>query len=425
MKGGMAMSDGLSNWAGSVVFQAERVERPVSLDEVRAVVSGSAAVRALGSGHSFNDIADTTGTLLSLAALPDLFELDRAARTVRVGASLRYAEVGRRLHEEGFALGNLASLPHISVAGSIATATHGSGDGNRNLSAAVAALEIVTADGGLVTLRRGDEAFDGAVVGLGALGVVVAVTLDVVPAFDMRQYVFEDLPFATLEDHFDDVFSSAYSVSLFTGWRGADVDQVWIKRRADQDASPPVGAGWFTARPADVPRHPVPGISAAPCTEQLGVPGPSYARLPHFRPEFTPSSGVELQTEYLVPRARAVEALRAVDGIRDRVAPVLQISEIRSIAADTLWMSTAYGRDSVGIHFTWVKDMDRVLPVVAALEEALAPYEARPHWGKLFTTAPEALGGLYPRLPDFRALVRRYDPDGKFANAFLTRHLPG
>ncbi|GLY83145.1 putative xylitol oxidase [Actinoallomurus iriomotensis] len=419
----MSMSGGLTNWAGSVTFQAEHVTRPGSLDELRALVARSSTVRALGSGHSFNDIADTSGVLLSPDALPHLFEIDAAARTVRVGASLRYAEVGRRLYEAGFALGNLASLPHISVAGSVATATHGSGDGNRNLSAAVAGLEIVTADGDLVALRRGDEGFEGAVVGLGALGVVVAVTLDIVPAFDMRQYVYEELPFAVLEEHFDDVFSSAYSVSLFTGWRGPAIDQVWIKRRADQDEGLP--GDWFAAWPAVEPRHPVPGISAAPCTEQLGVPGPWFARLPHFRPEFTPSSGVELQSEYLVPRARAVEALRAVAAIRDRVAPVLQISEIRTIAADDLWLSTAYGRDSVGIHFTWVKDMEGVLPVVAALEECLAPYEPRPHWGKLFTTAPEALREAYPRLPDFQALRRRLDPAGKFANAFLARHLPG
>jgi alditol oxidase len=421
----MPMSGELRNWAGSVTFQASEVARPTSVDEVRALVAGGTTVRALGSAHSFNDLADTSGVLVSLAAMPDLFELDGPARTVRVGAGLRYAEVARRLHEAGYALANLASLPHISVAGSIATATHGSGDRNGNLASAVAALELVTAGGDLVTLRRGDEGFDGAVVALGALGVVVAVTLDVVPAFDVRQYVFEDLPFAVLEDHFDAVFAGAYSVSLFTSWTGPLVDQVWLKRRADQEGNPPADADWFAARPAREPRHPVPGISADPCTEQLGVPGPAYARLPHFRPEFTPSSGVELQSEYLVPRERAVEALRAVDAVRDQVAPVLQISEIRSIAADGLWLSTAYGRDSVGIHFTWVKDLDRVLPVLAVIEERLAPYEARPHWGKLFTTAPEVLGGLYPRLADFRALARRYDPDGAFANAYLRRHLPG
>ena len=408
---------GSTSWAGSVTFQAE-VRRPDTVEEVRSLVARSAKVRVLGSGHSFNDIADTPDVLLSLEGLPAGFEIDSEARTVKVAASMTYTEVGRRLHERGYALHNLASLPHISVAGSIATATHGSGDANANLATAVSALEMVTADGDLVTLARGQEGFGGAVVGLGALGVVVNVTLDVLPAYEIRQYVYEDLPFDVLDEHFDDLLSSAYSVSLFTGWRGPLVDQVWIKTETD-----PIEADWFTARPADGPRHPVPGISAAPCTAQLGVAGPWHERLPHFRPDFTPSSGVELQTEYLVPRGQAVAALRAVDAIREQVAPVLQISEIRTIAADELWMSSAYGRDSVGIHFTWVKDLPAVLPVVGLLEERLSPYEARPHWGKLFTTAPETLRALYPRLPDFAALAHHYDPHGTFTNAYLERHL--
>jgi xylitol oxidase len=407
-----------TNWAGSVTFQTDDVRRPASLGQLRRLVADSAKVRALGSGHSFNDIADTPHTLVSLVELPEVFEVDTAARTVKVGASLRYAEVGRRLHEQGHALHNLASLPHISVAGSVATATHGSGDANKNLSSAVGALEMVTADGDLVELTRDDDDFGGAVVGLGALGVVVSLTLDITPSFDMRQYVYEELPLEVLAEHFDDVFGSAYSVSLFTSWNGPNVDQVWIKTRGN----PPDG-DWFTARPADGPRHPVPGIDAGPCTEQLGVPGPWHERLPHFRPEFTPSSGVELQSEYFVPRRHAVAALRAVDAIRDQIAPVLQISEIRTIAADDLWMSTAYGRDSVALHFTWVKDMPAVLKAAGLLEEHLAPYDARPHWGKVFTTAPEVLRDRYPRVADFHRLVRRYDPDGTFSNEFLDRHL--
>jgi alditol oxidase len=415
---------GLTNWAGNVTFQADDVRRPTSVEELRGLVARSGKVRVLGSGHSFNDIADSSGVLVSLADMPAVFELDSAARTVRVGASLRYAEVGRRLNERGFALHNLASLPHISVAGSVATATHGSGDANANLATQVSAIELVTADGDLVELRRdrdGDR-FRGAVVGLGALGVVVALTLDVLPAFEVRQYVYEGLPFAVLDEHLDDVLAGAYSVSLFTSWAGSTVDQVWVKSRHD---APPPERDWFTARPADGPRHPVPGISAAPCTEQLGVPGPWQERLPHFRPEFTPSSGVELQSEYLVPRRYAVAALHAVDAIRDQVAPVLQISEIRSVAADDLWMSTAYGTDSVAVHFTWIKDLVAVLPVLGLLEERLAPYEARPHWGKLFTTGPEALRSCYPRLPDFERLVRDHDPRGVFTNDFLARRLFG
>lgn len=417
------MAGGLLNWAGNVAFRAAEVRRPASLDAVRALIARSPKVRALGSAHSFNEIADTDGVLLSVADLPAGIEIDTATATVRAAGGVRYAELGRRLHDAGYALPNLASLPHISVAGSIATGTHGSGDANGSLATSVSALEIVTADGDVVTLARGQDGFDGAVVGLGALGVVVGVTLDVIPAFDVRQYVYEGLPLPVLDEHFSDVFAGAYSVSLFTRWRDDRIDQVWMKRRADQPGTGPADEPWFEARPAGGPRHPVPGISAAPCTEQLGVPGPWFERLPHFRPDFTPSSGEELQSEYLVPRRCAVDALHAIDEVRDRVAPVLQICEIRTVAADELWMSPSYGRETVGIHFTWVKDGPAVLPVVALVEERLAPFEARPHWGKLFTVAPETVRSRYPRLADFRALVRRYDPAGKFANPFVRRYL--
>ncbi|MGI8334572.1 FAD-binding protein [Actinomadura scrupuli] len=422
----MPVTGGLTNWAGNVVFQAGGVHRPTSTAQLRHLVARSPKVRALGSGHSFNDIADTSGVLVSTAELPATMEIDTAAATVRVGASMRYAELGRRLHGAGHALPNLASLPHISVAGSIATATHGSGDANGNLATAVSELELVTADGDLVTLSRdrdGDR-FRGAVVGLGALGIVVSVTLDLVPAFEVRQRVYEGLPLGVLDEHFSDLVSSAYSVSLFTGWRDARIDQVWVKR-VGRDGAWPAERDWFDARPADGPRHPVPGMSAVHCTEQLGVAGPWFERLPHFRPGFTPSSGAELQSEYLVPRRHALAALHAVDEVRDRVAPVLQISEIRTIAADELWMSPSYQEDTVGLHFTWVEDVRAVLPVLTLLEERLAPFDARPHWGKLFTTPPEVLRSRYRRLPDFHELVRHYDPAGTFTNAFLDRHLFG
>lgn len=412
------MSGELTNWARSVIFQAEALLRPASVDELRDLVARSDKVRALGTAHCFNDIADTRHTFVSVAGLPGTFEVDSVARTVTVGAAMRYTEVGRRLHERGYALANLASLPHISVAGSVATGTHGSGDANGNLSTAVAGIEMVTADGDLVRLGRGDDGFDGAVVALGAIGVVTTVTLDILPAYDIRQNVYQDLPLDVVGEHFDELFSAAYSVSLFTSWNGPIVDQVWIKRRAADPATALLGEGWFSARPADRPLHPLPGLDAAPCTEQLGVSGPWYERLPHFRPEFTPSSGVELQTEFLLPRRHAVEALHAVDEVRDRVAPVLQISEIRTMAADDLWLSPAYGRETVGVHFTWVKDMDAVLPVIRLLEDRLAPYDARPHWGKLFMKGTPS---SYPRMDDFLALMRHYDPVGKFTNAYVER----
>ncbi len=415
-----------ANWAGNVTFTAQRFHRPASVGELQALVAGRERVRALGTGHSFSPIADTPGDLVSVTGLPKIIEVDSGASTVLVSAGLRYGELAGRLHEMGYALRNLASLPHIGIAGACATGTHGSGDGNGSLATAVRALEMVTAPGDVVAMSRdaGGDQFRGAVVGLGALGIVTRLTLDIGPAFDIRQYVYDDLPREQLDEHFEQVTASAYSVSLFTDWRGSPVRQVWLKRRADQDGSALARTRWLGARLADGPRHPVPGMSPDACTPQLGVPGPWHERLPHFRLDFTPSSGAELQSEYLMPRRHAIEALAALDRIRDQVAPVLQISEIRTVAADELWLSPCYQRDSVAIHFTWIKDTSAVLPVLAAIEDELSPFEARPHWGKLFRTSPQVVRARYERLPDFEQLLRRYDPAGKFRNDFIDRYFP-
>ncbi|GAA5066254.1 xylitol oxidase [Thermocatellispora tengchongensis] len=415
-----------TNWAGNITFAAGRVHSPETLAELQSLVAGSVRARALGSAHSFTDIADSPGVLISAERLPYELEVDAAAGTVRVGAGVRYAALSRALHERGYALRNLASLPHISVAGSCATGTHGSGDRNGGLATAVAAMDLVTGSGEPVTLARGDAGFAGAAVHLGALGVVTALELDIVPAYEMAQHVYEGLDLELVCERFDEVMSATYSVSLFTSWRGPVVDALWLKRRLDE----PAPAGWapgepfFGAAPAPGPRHPVPGVPAEACTPQLGAPGPWHERLPHFRPDFPPSSrGDELQSEYLLPRRHAVEALRALDAVRGRIAPALQISEIRTVAADDLWLSPAYGEDVVGFHFTWVRDERAVLPVVDLLEGVLGAFGARPHWGKIFTTPAETLAARYPRLADFRDLARKYDPAGRFTNAYTARFL--
>ncbi|WP_328751372.1 FAD-binding protein [Streptomyces sp. NBC_00285] len=411
------MTETITNWAGNITYAAKELHRPYSLDRIGALVRDSARVRVLGSGHSFNEIAEPgpEGVLLSIADLPPVIDVDTAAGTVRVSGGVRYAELARTVYAHGLALPNMASLPHISVAGSVATGTHGSGVGNGPLASAVREVELVTADGSALTIGRDDERFGGAVTSLGALGVVTALTLDLVPSFDVEQYVFTELPLAGLDSAaFGTVMSSAYSVSLFTDWRAPGFRQVWVKRRVDQ---PLADFPWAT--PATEKLHPVPGMPALNCTEQFGVPGPWLDRLPHFRAEFTPSSGAELQSEYLLPRERAVEALHAVDAIRETVAGVLQICEVRTMAADEQWLSPAHGRDTVALHFTWIEDTAAVTPVVRRLEEALDAFDARPHWGKVFTTPAEVLRGRYPRLGDFRRLARELDPEGKFANAFV------
>ncbi|MFI8931213.1 FAD-binding protein [Streptomyces sp. NPDC053474] len=409
----------VTNWAGNITFSAGEPHRPGSLDELRALVADSRQVRVLGSGHSFNRVADTDpgGTLLSLAALPPAVDVDTAARTVRVAGGVRYAELARHVHAHGLALPNMASLPHISVAGSVATGTHGSGDANQPLSAAVRAVELVTADGTPLVLRRGDDGFDGAVVALGALGVVTALTLDLVPDFAVSQHVFTELPLAGVD--FAAVSAAAYSVSLFTDWHGPRFTQVWLKQRADR----PVDFPW--AKPADTPRHPVPGMPATHCTPQLGEPGPWHERLPHFRAEFTPSNGAELQSEYLLPREHALDALRSLDAVRAAIAPALQVCEVRTVAADRQWLSPAYGRDTVAFHFTWVPDPAAVLPVVSLVEERLAPFAPRPHWGKVFTLAPAEIRSRYPCWAAFVALADTLDPRGKFRNAFVREVLTG
>ncbi len=401
------------------------MHRPPSVEQLQQLVARSERVRALGTGHSFSRIADCPGDLISVAGLPRIMDIDADHATVTISAGIQYGELAAHLHRTGYALHNLGSLPHISVAGACATGTHGSGDRNRGLASAVSAMELVTAGGDIVTMSRkteGDQ-FCGAVVGLGALGIVTRMTLDIVPAFDVRQLVYEDLPREHLDASFDVIFSSAYSVSLFTDWRGPSIKQVWLKQRGcEYDSRPPLRR-WLGARLADGPRNPLPGMEAAYCTDQMGVPGPWHLRLPHFRQEFTPSSGEELQSEYLVARGFAAEALAAINRIRDRVAPILQISEIRTVAADDLWLSPSYQRDSASIHFTWIKDAQAVTPVLAAIEDVLAPLAARPHWGKLFCVSPRALWGLYERLPDFERLVCRYDPAGVFRNEFVSHVL--
>ncbi len=408
------------NWAGNVTYGAARRHAPTGVDELQRVVAGASRVRVLGSRHSFNDIADTDGDLVSLAALPLRFELDPdpAAPTVTVSGGTRYGELAVALHAAGYALGNLASLPHISVAGACATATHGSGVTNANLAAAQRAVELVTADGERRTVTRADADFPALAVGLGAFGAVIAVTLAVERTYNVRQVVHEHLPLAEALAHFDEIMAGAYSVSLFTTWRTDAIDQVWCKLRDDEEVPERFGA-----RRAVRALHPVASLSAEPCTVQLAVPGPWHERLPHFRLDFTPSSGDELQSELFVDAVHGPDALRTLAGLADVLRPVVQVSEVRTVAADDLWLSPCCGRDSVAFHFTWVPSWEAVEPVLRRLEAALAPFGARPHWGKLSTMDAATLHARYPRLADAAQAMRRFDPHGCFRNAFLDRVL--
>ncbi|RRO20426.1 FAD-binding protein [Saccharopolyspora rhizosphaerae] len=404
---------GGTNWAGNLTYRAQRTHRPSSVDEVRRLVAGSERIKVLGSRHCFNDIADTSADHLRLDGLPDDVEIDGDIAWVPGG--MRYGELAPKLAASGHALHNMASLPHISVVGATATGTHGSGVRNPSLSAAVAGLDIVRGDGEFVRLRPDDPDFAGAVVHLGTLGVVTRIGLRVQPSFDVATTVHLGPSWDVLLSEFEKITAAAYSVSVFTDFD--ELVQVWVKSRVGED----VPAEFTGARPAEVPTHMLRDTGIENLTEQLGLAGAWYERLPHFKAGFTPSNGDELQSEYFVPAEHGAAALAALRPLADKMAPLLRVSEVRTIAADDLWLSPAHGSDSVAFHFTWQPAQASVEALLPDIEAALEPFGGRPHWGKLFTTEPADLDLLYPKLADFRSLARRFDPAGKFANEFLAR----
>jgi alditol oxidase len=409
-----------TNWSGNLTYHTTNLFEPATVADLQQVIKDHPSIRPLGTRHSFNPIADSTQAQVSLKNFTQI-KLDEQAKTVTVGAGVRYGDVAPVIDAKGFALHNLASLPHISVPGAIATGTHGSGLHNRNLSSSVAAIEFVAADGTLHTLSRAHdgEQFNGAVVNLGLLGVMTNLTLDVEPTFQVAQTVYTDIPFAELEHHFDDIFGAGYSVSIFTDWQHSRGTELWLKRKVTPGQKLDTPELFYNAKLATKDLHPIPALDAVNCTPQMGVPGPWYERLPHFRMNFTPSSGEELQTEYFVPREHGYEAIRAVETLRDRITPHLLTTELRTIAADQLWMSMAYHRDSLAIHFTWKRQWPEVQKILPLIEAKLQPFHPRPHWAKLFTFPPAQLRAAYPKLEDFKQLVRQYDPQGKFRNDFI------
>ncbi|WP_297081669.1 D-arabinono-1,4-lactone oxidase [uncultured Demequina sp.] len=409
-----------ATWAGTHTFGAARLVEATSIAEVQAAVAGTdGPVRALGTRHSFNDLADTSGTLVTVTGIAADAVLDADARTVTVGGGVRYGVLAGWLEERGWALHNMGSLPHISVAGAVATGTHGSGVANGCLSTAVAGLEYVDAAGDLVTVRRGDPGFDGLVVGLGAYGIVVRITLDLQPSYLVRQDVYRDLPWSTLLEDLPGIMGAGYSVSAFTMWAEDTVQQVWRKTRIGVGEE--LAAAWRGARLESAEEAGLVDVDPSNLTVKGGVEGPWLDRLPHFRLDSTPSNGDEIQTEYFVATSDGPEALRAVRALGEDIAPHLLITELRTVAADDLWLSGAYERDALAIHFTWRNEPDAVAALTPRIEAALAPFAPRPHWGKVHTMTTEAVAGAHPRVGDARELFDSLDPAGRFANDHLRR----
>jgi xylitol oxidase len=421
-----AQDEKLINWAGNLEYSTNKIYYPRTLNEVQQLVKKISRLKVLGTRHCFNRIADSKDIFIGLKNLNKVLSIDEQAKTVTVEGGINYGQLCPYLHGKGYALHNLASLPHISVAGACATATHGSGVNNKNLASAVTALEIISADGNVQTLSRSKtgEKFEGAVVGLGAFGIVTKLTLEIQPTFMMRQYVFERLPIDQLKLHFEKIVSAGYSVSLFTDWQSNYINEVWLKVLDTDIQNNSYGKEFFGGVAATKNLHPIATLSAENCTEQMGVPGVWYERLPHFRMGFTPSSGKELQSEYFVPRENAVDAILAIARMGKEIGPHLFISEIRTIDADKLWMSPCFNQPSVAIHFTWKQEWDAVSRLLPQIEKELMPFNVRPHWGKLFVMSPEMLQGRYKMLADFKKLlIARYDPNGKFRNEFLDENI--
>lgn len=415
-----ALEPSRTNWAGNYRFRAAHLATPTTTAELQDHIRSLPAAKALGSRHSFNHIADTEGTQIDLRHFKSM-TLDREAKTATVGAGITYGELAPWLEAQGFAVHNLASLPHISVAGACATGTHGSGLHNGCLATAVRAMELINGKGEIVRFsgESAPQDFKAAIVHLGALGVLTSLTLNLVPSFQAAQMIYEDLSFDHLQHHLPEIFSAGYSVSLFTDWQQHRATQAWVKRKLNAAEGPAFPEALFGAQQQQRKLHPLPNISAESCTEQQGIAGAWYERLPHFRLDYTPSAGAELQTEYFVPLEQGYEAIFAVEQLRDRITPHLLISELRTIAADSLPLSMASGRDSLALHFTWKQELEPVLALLPAIEEALAPFQARPHWAKLFTMPPAAVLAQYPQLDRFHVLRQQHDPQGRFYNAFL------
>ncbi|MEM7032023.1 MAG: FAD-binding protein [Chloroflexota bacterium] len=413
------------NWATNIQFQAEKYACPETLEQLQESVQVASKVRVIGTGHSFNDIADTDGTLISLSKLDKTVTFDHENQTATVPAGMTHVELVPILHQAGYALSNMASIPFVTVIGACVTATHGSGNQHGNLATQVAGLEIVNAAGEVVSVSRAThgERFNGMVVALGGLGVVTKVTLDVVPAFEMQQQIYLNMPLTTMEKQFDEIMAAGYSVSLFTHWRNKIVDKLWVKQVLPGGQALPVPPTQFEATLAETDIGPAGTVPSDLLTTQHGVPGPWYERLPHFHIRGTMTGQDERQTEYFVARDKAVEALMVVESLSDQMATCLKVSEVRSVAADKLWLSTAYRQDCIGIHFSWYAKPEVVNRFLPILEAHLMPFQVRPHWGKMFTLPPDYVRAQYTRMSDFEALLAEFDPQGKFCNPYLARYV--
>lgn len=404
----------MHNWSRNIYFEENEYFQPESLIELQDLVRSKSSIRARGSAHSFNEIANTKSCAINLAKMPKVIEINQDNKSVLASAGLTYGELAPALHKKGWALSNLASLPHISIAGSISTGTHGSGIRNKNLANQVKSIRFIDHQGQLHQIEQSSPDFNALVIGLGLGGIVYQYELSIEPTFQISQVVYPDIPIEILQSNFEEIMGVAYSVSFFTDWSTKNIGNLWCKFHSDENILDEI-SGYSQATQK---YHPIPSMDPIACTDQFAVEGNWYERLPHFKIEFSPSVGDEIQSEFFIDRKDAAAAIDAISKLGSEISPLLWITELRTIAADELWLSGAFQRETLGIHFTW-KKMPEIYAVISKVEQALLPFNYRPHWGKAFSSNPSHLHRAFPRMSQFFELIQKIDPEEKFYNEFV------
>jgi xylitol oxidase len=438
----------------------------------------------MGRGHSFNDICDTRGTLINLTRkMSEVLALDEAAGTLRVQGGITYTQMFEHLRHTEWALPNTASMPHFSLAGAISTGVHGSSGVDAsgrpplaNLGSAVRALTFVVHDGSVVRYSRDDTdggaRLDAAICGLGCLGVVAEAELQLVPTYNVAQACYHDIPAQALVDNFMDLLAAHDSLSCFVDWRLHNVRWLWARRfvAAGDTAVPAYPAALLGGRLeersfgrrgadgvyrgslatvtglwSDVLPFNMPALATREELALEGGRGRRSARESERVTRFDDSAEMdEIQAEYFVPLSAAVPALEVTYTVAQRWtqtaegaaggAPICKHCELRVVRGDGQLLSTARGRDSLVIHFSFAANtadgagnMPLAMAWCAELEAALRPWDVRPHWGKLFAMGRAELRRLYgaAALDAFATLCAEHDPNGRFVNDWAARLVLG
>ncbi|MEU5599423.1 D-arabinono-1,4-lactone oxidase [Streptomyces sp. NPDC020298] len=424
------------NWGGNVVARPAREVTPASVEELAAAVRRAAEdglkVKAVGTGHSFTAIAATDGVLIRPQLLTGIRDIDREAMTVTVEAGTPLKRLNLALAREGLSLTNMGDIMEQTVSGATSTGTHGTGRESASIAAQVKGLELVTADGSVLTCseKENPEVFAAARIGLGALGIVTAITFAVEPVFLLTARE-EPMSFDRVLAEFDQHWAENEHFEFYWFPHTGNTNT----KRNNRSAGPekPIGqlSGWFedeflsngVFQAANWVGRAVPAtIPAIARISSRALSARTYTDIP-YKVYTSPRRVRFVEMEYAVPRAALVDTLRELKAMVDRSN--LRISfpvEVRTAPADDITLSTASGRDSAYVAVHMFKGTPYQAYFTAA-ERIFTAHEGRPHWGKVHTRDAAYFGEVYPRFGEFTALRDRLDPDRLFQNDYLRRVL--